>query len=188
MLTLHHEDDLLDRLVTSARDRYRPVVFLVGSPLTAPAAPGEPAVSGPGVSWPGVPGVAGMFERVRRVLGEPDVGLPGDADGYQQAFGTLYGRRGPDSAARVVREAVLEAAPGSPAELRARGIGSERDISSTRTRPSATHAWISQTWCRIKHQQIVSLGDPGAEIVNSTTRTWEKRSSDSCSSRHTRLI
>ena len=66
MLNLYDENVLLDRLVTSARDGYRPVVFLVGSPLTAPAAPGEP----------GVPGVADMIERVRRELGD-DVAAPG---------------------------------------------------------------------------------------------------------------
>lgn len=108
LLDLYDQDSLLDRLVAGARDDHRPVVFLVGSPLTAPSAPGEP----------GVPGVAAMIEAAQRALeGEVKVPQPGATSSYQSTFHTLLGRRGPDIVNRVVRQAVLQACVNHPETL-----------------------------------------------------------------------
>lgn len=105
--TLFDASALLDRLVKAAKDPWRPVVFLVGSPLTAPVASGGP----------GVPGVAQMIERVRRVLGNDDVPSPEAENPYQDAFKTLLARRGPDEVNLLVRQAVLKASVGHPRDL-----------------------------------------------------------------------
>lgn len=98
---------LLDRLVRAAKDPWRPVVFLVGSPLTAPLVPGEP----------GVPGVAEMIERVRQALGREDIPAPEAENPYQDAFETLLAHGGPDEVNHLVRQAVLDASVGHPREL-----------------------------------------------------------------------
>src|SRR4051812_37995607 len=106
---------LLDRLITAKRE----VVFLVGAPLTAPAA---------GSSL-GVPGVAGMVERIRglfvdraRALRQLDAALTENRNRYQAAFRHVLQFRGPDEANTIIRDAVLEARlPGARPEALADG-------------------------------------------------------------------
>ncbi len=86
----------------------REVVFLVGAPLTMPSGGSR-----------GVPGVAGVVERIRdRITAELPSALAmvdaaiagaGAAGRYQEAFKQLRGLLGQDHANAVVREAVLEA-------------------------------------------------------------------------------
>src|SRR5688572_23728864 len=80
------------RLVTGLLKRNQEVVFLVGSPLSAPSSPGAP----------GVPDVEGVIELIRREFAGDDsqlamfteaLGLPG-SNRYQKAFLFLQGRRG----------------------------------------------------------------------------------------------
>lgn len=98
-MDLFEETDLLERLVASYRAPQRRVVFLVGSPLTAPIRPGTP----------GVPGVAEMIRRIQVVLGRTDIPAASSDNPYQAAFRVLLGSRGPDEVNGLVRQAVLEA-------------------------------------------------------------------------------
>jgi hypothetical protein len=93
---------LLERIATAERE----VVFLVGSPLTAPSG-GSPL---------GVPGVAGMVDRIKalfrdrpRALRQLELKLEAEPNRYQAAFRHVLQFRGPDAANAIIREAVLEA-------------------------------------------------------------------------------
>lgn len=84
----------------------REVVFLVGAPLTMPAGGAR-----------GVPGVAGIVERIRARVGAElpgamdtvDAALAKATNRYQEAFRQLRGLLGQDHVNAVVRDAVLEA-------------------------------------------------------------------------------
>lgn len=100
-------DDLLFRLTQGRSGANRQVVFMLGSALTAPLAPGEA----------GVPRVAGMVELIRDELASSPEALKqlderlaaNPSDSYQTAFSFLQNRFGQDRANRVVRKAVLRA-------------------------------------------------------------------------------
>ena len=97
---------LVDRLHNASQRRNRPVMFLVGSPLSLPDQDGGH----------GVPGVSGMIDLIREEFkgssaeaefaqlldGEP-------ANRYQEAFTFLHGRQGQDDVNRIVRTAVWRA-------------------------------------------------------------------------------
>ena len=98
--------DLVDRLRNASQRKNRPVMFLVGSPLSMPDQDGGH----------GVPGVSGMIDLIREEFkgssaedefaqlldGEP-------ANRYQKAFTFLHARRGQDDVNRIVRTAVWRA-------------------------------------------------------------------------------
>jgi hypothetical protein len=98
------EDVLLNRLASMARSGKK-LVFVVGSPLTAPAGPNEP----------GVPDVKGMLELIEGVYADDD-----EARGtlksalenhppniYQAAFEHLQSYRGQDAVNQVIAQAVM---------------------------------------------------------------------------------
>ena len=82
----------------------KPIVFLVGSALTAPATSGAAGV-------PGVDGVIALiseeFDDERKL--ELTHCLAGSDNPYQEAFRFLLGRRGPQAANEVIRKAVASA-------------------------------------------------------------------------------
>ncbi len=91
-----------------------PVVFIVGSAITAPTSAG-------GL---GVPGVSGVIELIRSTFDDTqrallDASLDSSQNRYQEAFRFLIGRRGQQAANNVIRSAVANArmpAFGSDAE------------------------------------------------------------------------
>ena len=108
----HDEGALLDRLTRGLKKRSQEVVFLVGSPLCYPQAPG----------LPGVPGVEGVIDLIRnefdddpsqKPLLETDLSLAGDLR-YQTAFAFLLGRRGQHTANEIIRRAVCAARSTQP--------------------------------------------------------------------------
>ena len=104
--TYYTSTALVDRLYNASQRRNRPVMFLVGSPLSLPDQDGGH----------GVPGVSGMIDLIREEFkgssaeaefaqlldGEP-------ANRYQEAFTFLHGRQGQDDVNRIVRTAVWRA-------------------------------------------------------------------------------
>jgi hypothetical protein len=108
----HDEGALLERLVTGLRKRSQEVVFLVGSPLSAPCQPGSP----------GVPGVEGVIDLIRSEFADDVSQLAmlnhqldsAGSNRYQEAFLFLQGRRGQRTANEIIREAVLKAWIGRP--------------------------------------------------------------------------
>ena len=97
---------LVDRLYNASQRRNRPVMFLVGSPLSLPDQDGGH----------GVPGVSGMIDLIREEFkgssaeAEFAQSLEGEsANRYQKAFTFLHGRRGQDDVNRIVRTAVWRA-------------------------------------------------------------------------------
>jgi len=97
----------LERLVNGLKRRSQQVVFLVGSPLSAPPSPG----------LPGVPGVDGVVDLIRKEFQEDAGQLTklnealdrAGPNRYQAAFVFLQGRRGQQTANEIVRAAVLGA-------------------------------------------------------------------------------
>jgi hypothetical protein len=83
----------------------KPVVFLVGSPITAPV----------GNDDPGVPGVEGVIALIRQEFSDPEQlvelekALKGAANRYQAAFAFLLGRRGQQAANQIIKRAVWKA-------------------------------------------------------------------------------
>src|ERR1035441_5631857 len=108
----HDEGALLERLAKGLQKRCQEVVFLVGSPLSAPSVPG----------LPGVPGVNGVIDLIRLEFAEDSyqLGLLDQAlsraasKRYQEAFLFLQGRRGQQTVNEIIREAVLKAWTGHP--------------------------------------------------------------------------
>lgn len=120
-LELHEKSALLDRITGAVTFGQRPVVFLVGSPISAPS----------GNIQVGVPDVSGMIDLVREALRSCTGKEPPLLDGYQKAFLELKGRVGVDEVNRVVRRAVLRSTEGaSPAVHHAvlNGREAERDL------------------------------------------------------------
>ena len=98
--------DLIDRLCNATDRRDKAVTFLVGSPLSMPDNPGGY----------GVPGVEGMIDLIRHEFqcqiteGEFEQYLKNNSGNlYQKAFEFLHGRRGQDTANKIVRSAVWQA-------------------------------------------------------------------------------
>jgi tetratricopeptide (TPR) repeat protein len=97
----YDEDTLLDRLGPSLAGSGRRVIFVVGSALTAPASAGDP----------GVPNVAGVIDLIRKhfdgeQLNKFNDSIGGASNPYQEAFRFLLGRRSPQVANSVIKEAV----------------------------------------------------------------------------------
>ena len=89
----------LIRRVCAQIEAKKPVVFLVGSAITAPQG-----------GSPGVPGVAQLCRDLCHRLGLPrDAKPPDDATTYQNLFGRLVAERGQSEANDFVRSAVLKA-------------------------------------------------------------------------------
>ena len=104
--TYHSSEALVDRLCNTARSRDRVVTFLVGSALSRPDK----------VGGYGVPEVSGIVDLIRSEFkgtsaeAQFDESLEGaPVNRYQKAFEFLHGRRGQDTANRIVRTAVWQA-------------------------------------------------------------------------------
>ena len=106
-LYFYDESALLERLTNALKKRPQEIVFLLGSPLTAPLSP----------SSPGIPDVAGMVRMIRAEFAQDKAQLAaldreldsfGDQS-YQTAFQFLQGRRGQAAANELVRHAVMAA-------------------------------------------------------------------------------
>lgn len=102
---------LLDRLTDGVKQSGRPVVFLVGSAITAP-------VSG---SSAGVPNVSGVIDLIRDEFAadrqaelEDALALAGNK--YQEAFSFLLARRGQNFVNNVVKRAVWKARKAIPGD------------------------------------------------------------------------
>lgn len=98
------DERVLVRRLVRAFEEGGKVVFLVGSPLTAPES----------LNAPGVPNVKGMIELIRSELGRDEseldnVDLSNLGTAYQSAFETLRRFCGLDAVNRVVRRAVMMA-------------------------------------------------------------------------------
>src|ERR1039457_2114013 len=96
----YDEGALLERLSNGLKRHSQEVVFLVGAPLSAPLTTGGP----------GVPGVGGVIDLIRREFeGDPlqlqmlnrTLESPGMTP-YQAAFEFLQGRRGPQVANAII--------------------------------------------------------------------------------------
>ena len=108
-----NEANLIRRLAKSLR----PVMFVVGSPLTSPVPP----------QTRGVPAVAGMIEMVRQrlALGDDFQVRGSPAECYEQAMTLWRANRGNPSP--LIREAVLEArVERDPDNLRSQAIAGDR--------------------------------------------------------------
>jgi tetratricopeptide (TPR) repeat protein len=109
--TFHYYDAgaLLERLSTGIRRRNQEVVFLVGSPFSAPTHSGAP----------GVPGVGGVIDLIRREFEDDSAQAAalesalGSSNPYQSGFVFLQGRRGQLTANEIVRKAVASARTGT---------------------------------------------------------------------------
>ena len=131
--------DLVDRLCNATQRRGRPVMFLVGSPLSMPDQDGGY----------GVPGVSGMIDLIREEFKESgaeaefDQLLEGEpANQYQKAFKFLHGRRGQDDVNRIVRTAVWKAlSPNNwPSHLTTR-VPQDADSATCEALEKAVDAW-----------------------------------------------
>ena len=104
MQDYYGRDALLDRLTNGVFRTGKPVVFLVGSALTAPQALGEP----------GIPGVEGVIDLILKEFSnsqllELKTALAAAENPYQEAFRYFLGRRGPQMANGIIRAAVAQA-------------------------------------------------------------------------------
>lgn len=106
----HDQGALIERLGRGLTRRQQEVVFLIGSPLSAPSVPG-------GV---GVPNVEGVIDLIRREFDDDqltlfDQTISGSmADRYQKAFHFLLGRRGQHTVNEIIRNAIFKAWSGPP--------------------------------------------------------------------------
>ncbi|HET9640076.1 MAG TPA: SIR2 family protein [Allosphingosinicella sp.] len=103
-LDLYDEATLLERLSGGLKDQGRPVIFVLGSALTAPVDPGKP----------GVPGVEGVIDLIEAEFSEPRKRklrerLSNASNRYQEAFRFLLGGRGPHVANGIIKQAVAMA-------------------------------------------------------------------------------
>jgi len=106
MLKFFEEDDLIDRLVHAAQEKAKPVVFIVGSPLTAPHAGSVGVLNVDQI----VDMIREEFSRDAKSLAKLDDALSSTVQfPYQSAFEFLNGRRGPAYANQIIRKAVLSA-------------------------------------------------------------------------------
>lgn len=111
----YDEGALLERLLNGLHRRSQEVVFVLGSGLSAPTAPGKP----------GVPNASGVIDLIRRefegdarLLALLDTSLEdAGSNRYQAAFLFLQGRRGQEIVNEVVRSAVLGAWTAGPANM-----------------------------------------------------------------------
>jgi len=108
-IQFYNESALLERLTTGVKRQNQSVIFLVGSPLTAPLAVGQP----------GVPNVSGVIDAIRNEfqgdqLDEFDKSLQSQPNAYQAAFWFLLGRRGQQAANEIIKRAVWKARTAVP--------------------------------------------------------------------------
>ncbi|UHC16626.1 SIR2 family protein [Methylobacterium currus] len=101
---------LLDRLVSHIQDGRKEIVFVVGSPLTAPVSMGQAGVANVSAI---TAMIRGMFEANPRLLEKFDQQIKLSQNPYQAAFKFLNGIRGQDAANLVIRQAVWMAHKGS---------------------------------------------------------------------------
>lgn len=106
----YHESSALVERLHNASDRGRPVMFLVGSPLSYPDH----------VGGHGVPGVSGMIELIRKEFEGTEAEAEfnrevrgASTDQYRAAFNFLQGRRPQDDINGIVRSAVWQALDGA---------------------------------------------------------------------------
>src|SRR4051812_34794410 len=95
---------LIERLSDGVRRTGRPVVFLAGSAFSAPYPPGSP----------GVPTALDVVGLVRAEFQGPqlcefDAQVAKAENKYQEAFHFLHGRRGPEIANSIIKQAVWRA-------------------------------------------------------------------------------
>ena len=100
----YDEAALFERLTTGVQRSNQPVIFLVGSGLTAPIKEGGA----------GVPGVRGVIELIKGEFDAPqqielEKQICENANPYQAAFSFLLGRRGQQAANQIIRQAVWQA-------------------------------------------------------------------------------
>jgi tetratricopeptide (TPR) repeat protein len=100
---MYSADDFVERLCACANTQDRPVIFLVGSALSAPDT----------AAATGIPTADGIVERIRDAFDEESARRELDShlgenatSRYQNAFEFLIGRRGQDAANQIVRRAV----------------------------------------------------------------------------------
>ncbi|WP_300752400.1 SIR2 family protein, partial [Janthinobacterium sp.] len=106
MLKFFDQDDLLDRLQFAQREANKNVLFIVGSPLTAPFA-----------DTPGVSDVEQIVSMIRAEFANDKNGIAkldnilasAEQHAYQSAFEFLIARRGQGQANNLIRRAVLNA-------------------------------------------------------------------------------
>lgn len=109
MLRFFDQDDLLDRLQFAQREANKDVVFIVGSPLTAPFG-----------DTPGVSDVDRIVSMIRTEFANDKAGIAKldnllastEQPAYQSAFEFLIARRGQGQANNLIRRAVLNASSG----------------------------------------------------------------------------
>ncbi len=105
MADYYDSNALLDRLTAGVKRSQQRAVFLVGSALTAPTE----------ASLPGVPGVEGVIDIIRRDFegtdqtSDLDRALTEHENRYQAAFTYLLGHRGQQAANEVIKRAVWKA-------------------------------------------------------------------------------
>jgi hypothetical protein len=100
MLKFFDQEDLLDRLAHACQAKTKNIVFIVGSPLTAPYgdAPGVASVDGV-ISY-----IRNEFANDKNALAKLDGLLASqEQHEYQSAFEFLIGRRGQSEANRLIR-------------------------------------------------------------------------------------
>jgi hypothetical protein len=110
-MQFYDKDALLDRLSDGVNESGKEVVFVVGSPITAPY----------GTSDFGVANVQAVVELIRdQFTGKPnrlsvlDAELTKSDNRYQAAFKFLSGARGQDAANKIVKQAVAGALIAKP--------------------------------------------------------------------------
>lgn len=106
MIKFFEEDDLLDRLIYAAEQKVKPVVFIVGSPLTASYKDSHGVLNVDEI----VNIIREEFSRDSKVLAKLDEALSSTKQfPYQSAFEFLIGRRGPEYANQIIRKSVIKA-------------------------------------------------------------------------------
>jgi len=114
MLKFFDQDDLIDRLAYAYSEKSKNVVFIVGSPLTAPHG-----------DSPGVCGVDQIVCMIRAAFANDKNGIAKldralastGQHSYQSAFDFLNARRGPAYANEIIRKAVLNSRLSQQPEL-----------------------------------------------------------------------
>jgi hypothetical protein len=104
-IDVYDEAALFERLTRGVKRADRPVIFLVGSAITAPL----------NEHTAGVPGVGGMIELIRNEFDDPaqrtefERTISSSDSQYQAAFLFLLGRRGQQAANEIIKRAVWRA-------------------------------------------------------------------------------
>ncbi len=122
------QDALIERLLAGFRERRRPVVFLLGSPLTMPFRSGGQ----------GVAGVPEMIRNVEKAL-QKQLADDSSINKYQRAFLELNAYRGPDAVNELVRRSVLSACSTEEKQLLQQAKNGDQD--ACRRLENATECW-----------------------------------------------